>query len=195
MRAKRLIPIAGLAFAVACSDSATSPTMNPTSVGGPASLVAAGTYTDVEALREGGTPSGGHVQSGTIQCVVNLDFSIDCTSYEIAGVGHTNVDVSLDAVYSADVLCNNPAGGKNTNNDIEPHETTFSASDDFTAASLKNGRLRIRAASVEPAASGNPCPNGNWIPEFVNLALVEFTYSVLFEGFSAPDYSVFIHAE
>lgn len=191
MRSTRFIPIAVLVLAAACSETATS----PTSVRGPQFAVAAGAYTDAEALRDGGTPSGGHVQSGSIQCVVNSDFSIDCTSYEIAGVGHTNVDVSLEAIYSADVLCNNPAGSKNVNNDIEPHATTFAASDDFTATSLKNGRLRIRAASVDPAASGNPCPNGNWIPEFTNLQLVSFTYSVLFEGFSAPNYSVFIHAE
>lgn len=133
------------------------------------------------------------MQTGSILCVVHEDLSITCNSYELAGVGHIDADVSLDAVYSADVLCNNPAGGKNKNNDIEAQATTFAASDDFTATSAKNGRLRVREASVSPETSdGDLCPNGNWTPEFVNLQLVSFTYSVHFDGFAAGDFAVLI---
>jgi hypothetical protein len=191
MRFNRLIPIAALAFAVACSEDATT----PTSLGGPLFDVEPNSYPGT--LDADNTPSGGHVQTGSIGCVVHEDLSITCSSYELAGVGHIDADVSLDAVYSADVLCNNPAGSKNTNNDIEPHATTFAASDDFTATSAKNGRLRVREASVSPETGddGDLCPNGNWTAEFTNLQLVSFTYSVHFDGFAADDFAVFIHEE
>jgi hypothetical protein len=184
MRANRLIPVAVLAFAVACSDDATSPT-SLTSVGGPlGAAVGTGTYFNEVTFTSANTPSGTHVQTGTISCTVNSDLSITCTTYELAGVGNTNADVSLLATYSADVLCNNPAGGKNTNNAIEPHQTTFDAEDTFTATSSKNGRLRVRSAEVSPETSdGDLCPNGNWTPEFVNLQLESFSYTVTFAGF------------
>jgi hypothetical protein len=191
MRSSKLIPIAVLAFAAACSDNTAT---NPTSVAGPLFDVAPADYPGT--LNTANTPSGGHLQTGSILCVVHEDLSITCNSYELAGVGHIDADVSLDAVYSADVLCNNPAGGKNKNNDIEAQATTFSASDDFTATSAKNGRLTVRQAEVSPETSdGDLCPNGNWTPEFTNLQLVSFTYSLHFDGFAAGDFAIFIHEE
>jgi hypothetical protein len=184
MRVHRLIPIAALAFAVACSDDATS----PSSVNRPLFDVSPGTFGNEVTFTSANTPGGTHIQSGAISCTVNADLSISCTGYELAGVGHTNVDVSLTATYSADVACNNPAGGKNRNNDIEPHATTFDANDSFTAASLKNGRLTVRSADVSPGTVSDEelCPNGNWIPEITNLTLESFSYTVTFEGFSSP---------
>ena len=185
MQANRLIPIAVLALAVACSDDATSPT-SLNSVGGPLALqVAPGDYPGT--LNEANTPGGGHLQTGTISCTVNPDLSVECSSYELAGVGNTNVDVHLDAVYSATVLCNNPAGGKNRNNDIEPHETTFAASQDFNVPSTKNGRLRIPDTSVSPGGTDEDlCPNGNWETVLTDLTLESFTYSLTFPGGPVP---------
>src|SRR3989442_12601963 len=83
MRSKHLIPIAVLAFAAACSDTATS----PTSVGRPLFSVSPGTFGNVTTLNAGGTPSGGHIQSGgPVFCVVASDLSITCSgsgSYQI----------------------------------------------------------------------------------------------------------------
>ena len=196
MQANRLIPIAVLALAVACSDDATSPT-SLNSVGGPMSaVVAAGTYTDPLADAQKGvqtanTPGGGHLQTGSIQCVVNASLGVTCSGYELSGVGNTNVDVHMDAVYSATVLCNNPAGGKNRNNDIEPHQTTFASSQDFNVPSTKNGRLRIPQTSVAPGGTDEDlCPNGNWETVLEDLQLESFTYSITFAGFALP--AVFI---
>jgi hypothetical protein len=184
MRANRLIPIAVLALAVACSENATSPT-SLTSVGSPLAAVDAG-FTETGALVAGNTPGGGHLQTGEIRCTVGGDLSVSCTSYELAGVGHTNAAVSLVAEYSADILCNNPAGSKNRNNDIEPHQTTFAATNNFTVSSLKNGRMRVSSASVDPDAEPLGCPNENWTPVIDNLELLSFTYTLTFEGFSSP---------
>src|SRR5438445_407282 len=76
MRSSALIPIAVLAFAAACSDTAT----DPTSVGRPLFSVSAGTFGNVTTLNAGGTPSGGHIRSGgPVFCVVASDLSITCS--------------------------------------------------------------------------------------------------------------------
>jgi hypothetical protein len=185
MQANRLIPIAVLAFAVACSDDATSPT-SLTSAAGPLALqVSPGTFPGT--LNEANTPGGGHLQTGTIFCTVGGNLSVTCSSYELAGVGNTNVDVHLDAVYSATVLCNNPAGGKNRNNEIEPHTTTFASSQDFNVPSTKNGRLTIPGTSVSPGGTDEDlCPNGNWETVLTDLTLESFTYSLTFPGEAGP---------
>jgi hypothetical protein len=188
MQANRLIPIAVLALAVACSDDATSPT-SLTSAAGPLALqVDPSESPFTGTLNEANTPSGGHLQTGTIFCTVDEeDLSVTCSSYELAGVGHTDVDVHLDAVYSATVLCNNPAGGKNRNNEIEPHTTTFAASQDFNVPSTKNGRLTIPETSVSPGGTDEDlCPNGNWETVLTDLTLESFTYSLTFPGETGP---------
>lgn len=184
MRVHRLIPLAALAFAVGCSDDATS----PTSVNRPLFAVSPGTFGNEVTINNSNSPGGTHIQTGAIGCTVATDLSISCSSYELGGVGNTNAAVSLVATYSADVACNNPAGGKNRNNDIEPHATTFDVANNFTATSTKNGRLRVNSATVSPATapSSELCPNGNWIPEVTNLTLESFSYTVTFAGFSTP---------
>jgi hypothetical protein len=187
MRVNRLIPVAVLAFAAACSDNATSPT-SMTSAGGPLGFEVEPGFSETGTLDQANTPSGGHLtqQSGSIVCSVDGDLVVTCSSYELAGVGNTNADVSLVANYSADIECHNPAGGKNRNNDIEPHAATFSDSDGFTVSSSKNGRMRVGSATAEPDAEAVGCPNANWTPVIVNLELVSFTYTLTFEGFSSP---------
>jgi hypothetical protein len=125
------------------------------------------------------------VQTGAITCSVGSDLSVNCTAYELAGVGNINATVDLAAVYSATVLCNNPAGSKNRNNDIEPHETSFTASSTFDVRSTKNGRLAVPVASVSPGEVDETdlCPNGNWDVQLEGLTLESFSYTLTFAGF------------
>ena len=104
-------------------------------------------------------PSGTHLQSGTIGCTVNANLSVTCSSFELAGVGNTNAEVSLLANYSATINCTNKGG-----NLVEVHSATFSAGETFTAASSKNGRLRVASASANPFGAPQVCPNPNWTP-------------------------------
>ena len=146
--------------------------------------VSPGTYPGT--LNGANAPSGAHLQTGSISCTVAADLSITCSSYELAGVGHTNAVDLLTARYTAIVDCNNP--GKNRNNPIESHTTDFTASDSDTLTSAKNGRLRVFTLSVNPASVGQVCPNPNWTPVIRggSLTLVSFSYTLTFEGFSAP---------
>jgi hypothetical protein len=143
-----------------------------------------GTYPGT--LNSANAPSGTHLQTGAISCTVAADLSITCSSYELAGVGHTNAVDLLTARYTAIVDCFNP--GVNPNNPIESHTTDFTASDSDTLTSAKNGRLRVFSLSVNPASVGQVCPNPNWTPVIRGgtLTLVSFSYTLTFEGFSAP---------
>jgi hypothetical protein len=127
-------------------------------------------------------PSGTHLQTGTIGCIVGTDeLSVTCSAFQLGGVGHTNAVVSLTAVYSGIIDCRNPGG-----NIVESHETTFSDSSGGTVTSGRNGRLRVSAQSVSPDLDlAEPCPNPNWTPEFQpgTLELDSFTYTLTFDGF------------
>jgi hypothetical protein len=128
-------------------------------------------------------PSGTHLQSGTIGCTVNANLSVTCSSFELAGVGNTNAEVSLLANYSATINCTNKGG-----NLVEVHSATFSAGETFTAASSKNGRLRVASADANPFGAPQVCPNPNWTPSIApgTLVLNNFTYTVTFAGFTQP---------
>ncbi len=179
MKYVQLLPLAALALAVACSDTAT----NPTSIDRPLFVIQAGTFTDPNALAVN-TPGGGHLQSGAIGCTVGADLvSLSCSSYEVAGVGNTNADLSLVANYSATIDCTNHGG-----NLVETHTSTFSAGVQQTLSSSKNGRLRVGTASASPFSAPQVCPNNNWKPSIRSgtLVLTSFSYTLTFAGFSSP---------
>jgi hypothetical protein len=130
-------------------------------------------------------PSGTHLQSGAIGCVVeDDDLTVTCSQFQLNGVGHTNADLVLTATYSGVVDCRNKGG-----NIVESHETTFSDDNTTELTSSRNGRLNVPGAEAEPdLALGEPCPNPNWTPSFQpgTLTLDEFTYSLTFDGFTGP---------
>jgi hypothetical protein len=190
MQANRLIPIAVLAFAVACSDTATSPTLSP--VGGPLFAVDAGTYpsaSGVTTLDAGGTPSGGHIQTGSpVTCVVELDLDVICSGngpYEISGLGNTNGTATLTVDYSATVNCTNKGGNLV---EVKSHVTDAGA----TTGNLrtKNGRLTVpvltgSTPTDEEFEDQADCPNGNWTPSVApgDPTLESFEYDLTFAGF------------
>jgi hypothetical protein len=177
MRYARLFPLAAFAFIAACSntDAATAPT----------APVARPSLAVVSAINDANAPQGTHLQTGSIGCTVLQDLSVSCSTFELSGVGHIDAAVSLVAHYTATILCSNK--GVNPNNSVEAQTQAFTASDDFTARSEKNGRLSVRSALADPNADASgACPNPNWTATVSNLTLVDFTYSVTFEDFTQP---------
>src|SRR5436190_15361949 len=144
-----------------------------------------GTYTPTaDSFNSANAPGSSNLKSGTVACVVSNDSAtIACSAYTLAGVGHTNADVSLDATWSATIDCNNP--GKNRNNPIESHQTTFSSQSSDTLTSSRNGQLRVPAESASAGSVGQVCPNPNWKPVIRSgtLTLDSFAYTLTFEGF------------
>jgi hypothetical protein len=185
MTANRLIPVAVLAFAVACSDTGTS----PTSVAEPLFSVSPGIFGNVTTLNAGGTPSGGHIQTGSpVRCVVELDLSVTCDDsgdYEIAGIGNTNGVATLSVVYSATVDCTNH-GGK-----LVPVKSQITDAGTSTGnLSPENGRLTVPQLSSSIPSDQDfkdaaTCPNGNWTKSLApgDPALESFSYDLTFVGF------------
>jgi hypothetical protein len=192
MRVNRLIPVAVLAFAAACSDTATS----PTSVGKLAFAVSPGTFGNVTTLNAAGTPSGGHIQSGApIFCTVDANLVVTCSgngNYQINGIGNTNATADLDATYEATVDCTNRGG-----NLVEvKSQATGAGATDQTFKS-KNGSLTVTPISAQTPAdaafeASATCPNGNWRKSVApgEPTLVSFTYTLTFAGLSTPAVSI-----
>ena len=133
-------------------------------------------------------PAGTHLQSGTIGCTV-IGQTVSCSSFELAGVGHTNATLKLRATYSATIDCRNPGGHV-----VESHsqEVTVS-SGPIKLRSTKNGRLTVPEASISRPTKRQilrqaSCPNPNWTPEVRKgtITLESFTYTLKFKGFSGP---------
>jgi len=133
-------------------------------------------------------PSGTHLQTGTIGCTVSSTGSVSCSTFELAGVGHTNATLTLAATYSATIDCRNNGGQV-----VETKTGTFTVTNPpVTLTSDKNGRLTVPPASVTAPTEAQflalqTCPNPNWTPEIqagTTITLSSFTYKLTFEGFS-----------
>jgi hypothetical protein len=136
----------------------------------------------VTTINPANAPSGTHTQSGQIGCSGTL--TVTCTSFELAGVGHTNANLDISANYTATIDCRNHGG-----NIVESHETSFSQDTTVELTSSKNGRLRVPAQTVSPDTSvAEVCPNPNWTPEIRSgtLVLTSFLYTITFDGFASP---------
>ena len=191
MKRALFIPAAALSLLAACSDSPTSPTS--VDVGGPLSAVGAGTFAGT--LNTTNTPGGGHLQSGTINCVVSVSLSITCSgsgAYQINGIGNVNATATLSASYSATVDCTNK-GGK-----LVPVKSQVTGAP-VSSGSLQpdNGKITVPqlTATIPSSAdfvAGATCPNGNWTKSLApgDPTLVSFSYTLFFAGFSSPAVSI-----
>lgn len=151
---------------------------------GVALAVAPGTYSPTnDSFNPANAPGSSHLTSGTPQCVVNANLNVNCASYVLGGVGHTNANVSLSATYSATIDCTNHGG-----NLVESHTSTFSAGGSTTVTSSRNGQLSVPSESANPFSAPQVCPNPNWTPSIRpgTLVLETFTYTLTFAGFSSP---------
>jgi hypothetical protein len=111
-------------------------------------------------------PTGAHFAAGTSATCSVTGATVDCSSYQVAGVGNANATGALNATYTATVLCSN--SGTNPNNSVEA-QTKFS-SQPATTGNLnpKNGKLTVPPLSTSPPTSppAGSCPNPNWTASF-----------------------------
>ncbi len=131
-------------------------------------------------------PTGAHFGTGTSATCSVSGTTVNCSSYQVAGVGNANASGELDATYTATVLCSNH--GTNPNNSVEA-QTKFSAQPATTGnLNPKNGKLTVPALSTSAPSAPPPgsCPNGNWTAAFEpgSPTLDSFTYTLTFAGFT-----------
>ena len=112
---------------------------------------------------------------------------VNCSGYQLAGVGNINATETLSATYSATVVCRN--GGGNLSDG--QHQGTFgSTTGPIPLTSDKNGRLAVTPTTVSAPTeqqflSQQACPNPNWTPDVQGaITLSSFTYTLHFAGFT-----------
>jgi hypothetical protein len=156
-----------------------------------ASAAFAETLTENFANAPGGTHYVQHTPTPTCT-VIGTTVTCPTEAFELAGVGNTNATADLTVIYSATILCNNPAEA-NRNNPIEVHTQFVSETTSSGLLSPKNGRLTIEPLTVtapteEEVLAQASCPNENWVPEVEggSVTLVSYTFTVTFEGFTEP---------
>jgi hypothetical protein len=181
MRPTRFIPLAVLALAAACSDTATSPTSDSKPQ-----------FTTV--FNSSTAPSGAHYSNrfGEPTCSVD-DPIVTCTGTRIAGVGNLDADLSLTVSYSATVQCRNNGG-----NTVEVKtQTTTDTPVPDNATDVKNGTLIVRSISStvptdQSFLDAATCPNPNWDKLLVegSPSVTDFLYTLTFDGFQAAAISV-----
>jgi hypothetical protein len=151
---------------------------------------AAASATQTTTIDPTAAPSGTHLQTGTIGCTVTAS-GVSCSSFELAGVGHTNATLLLTATYTATIDCTNKGG-----NLVEVHSQDVTVGGTpVTLTSDKNGRLTVPPASVTAPTEAQvleqaACPNPNWTPSVhggaAGITLSSFTYTLTFEDFDSP---------
>jgi len=179
MKGSRLIPIAVLALAAACSDSTTAPNPNP------------GVRPDLATtVNFANAPTGAHFRqnSGAPTCSIS-GITVSCTGTQIAGVGNTDATLVLTVTYAATVQCRNN-GGQIV--DVKTQGTTATPAPD-DATQLRNGTLIVSSfsASTVPTTQSfldqATCPNPNWTKVLLGSPTVtSFTYTLTFDGFTEP---------
>jgi hypothetical protein len=132
-------------------------------------------------------PEGTHLQTGTIGCTLDTTtMLVTCSTFELAGVGNANATGSLQATYTATVLCRNHGGQiVEVKTQIETAPTTTGS------LSPENGRLSVPELTSGPVPTAEDfiaqatCPNGNWTKELSgSVTLSSFTYTLTFDGFT-----------
>jgi hypothetical protein len=138
----------------------------------------------------GNAPRGTHFVTGTATPTCTLDgLVVSCNSYELAGVGNTNAEATLEVTYAATVQCRNHGGQI-----VEVHSQTTSVASSTGQIEPKNGRLLVPALTSAPAPTAAEfealatCPNRNWDAEILadSITLASFAYEVTFAGFTEP---------
>jgi len=127
---------------------------------------------------------GAHFQVGTATCTTT-GTTVNCSSYELAGVGNFDAVADLTANYTATVDCRNHGGQI-----VEVKASVQGATATTGQIESKNGRLLVPALSTadveEPTAEDfealATCPNGNWTKETQvdTITLTGFTYTLTF---------------
>jgi hypothetical protein len=134
-------------------------------------------------------PSGAHFKGAARpSCSIN-GTTVTCSSYQIAGVGNTNANATLQVRYTATVDCRNH-GGK-----VVPVKSSVQGATTSTdSLAPRNGVLvvPVLSDSTPPTAgqflSQATCPNGNWTKELQGgtIRATGFTYTLKFVGFNEP---------
>src|SRR5918994_129743 len=135
-------------------------------------------------------PQGAHFARGAGEpvCTFTGPTTVTCTPTAVQGVGNTNATQTLAVTSTFTGTCSNP--GKNPSDPIEPFTESETTTTSTPLFPTRNGRLDIPEISATGTTSEAflatfSCPNPRWQANVTGTA-VSFTYTVTFDGFTAP---------
>lgn len=109
--------------------------------------------------------------------VITVDGTTVNASGSVAGLGNTDIDVTLEATGTAAIECTNPGGnvapGQNTEIDVSGTQTDIET---------KNGRAFFNVTTGEPEAPTGVCPNPKWTADIVSVDFTSATLIVTQDG-------------
>jgi hypothetical protein len=132
-------------------------------------------------------PNGTHFAGRTNATCTVSGTTVNCSGYQLAGVGNINATEELDATYSGTVVCRNNGGNLSDSQHQGSFDTTTGP---IPLTSDKNGRLTVTATTVNAPSAADfiaqqSCPNPQWTPELSGaITLDSFTYTLSFAGFT-----------
>jgi hypothetical protein len=97
----------------------------------------------------------------------------------LAGLGNTDLLVTLSATANATSTCTNQGGNQAPGQN--PAEVTVSGSQSIPAEEIKNGNVAFNTTTVAPVTPipGAPgCPNPNWRQDITDLSFTTATITV-----------------
>jgi hypothetical protein len=158
MRVNRLIPIALLAFPVACSETSSNPMEE----------------------HNGPLAASVHLKGGANAEPTFFDAGLFLrTSGALSGLGNGNITVELSATGNPTATCTSPGG--NDSPGQNPAQVTLTGVQEIPEGSIKNGNVAFNvqtAAPVSPVPGAPACPNPNWTETITNVAFTSATIVV-----------------
>jgi len=138
-------------------------------------VVAVLAFPGIASAQSGHFITGG----GNAPSCMDIGTQVTCTG-KVAGLGGTTFEITIDAVGTASVECENPGGNVAPGQDttVETEGTTG------TLPTPRNGQFQFSVATLdpEPLPATPTCPNDAWTPHIVDVTFTEATLTLLENG-------------
>jgi hypothetical protein len=163
MPSKRLLPVALLALAIGCTESATNLQEN--------------------TIPDGISASSAHLKGGARAEPTFTDLILILNAMgELAGLGNEDILVTLSATGNPTATCSNPAvSGDHQPPGQNPAEVTLTGSQAIPAAEIKNGTVPFDVTTeppVTPIPGAPDCPNSQWTENITDVSFTSATITV-----------------